>query len=112
MTNPAVTKGMLIDRIAHKCDLNAKNAEALVKTFFDTIANTLREGNRVEIRGFGSFEVRHYDAYTGRNPRTGEKVPVPAKRAPFFNTGKNLLMRINQGELGPLDDDELEDDED
>ena len=62
---------------------------------FDEITNALADGDRVELRGFGAFSVKHRDARTGRNPRTGESVEVPAKRAPFFKTGKDLRDRMN-----------------
>ena len=68
---------------------------ALGLKVFGAMSGALEEGDRVEIRGFGSFEVRTYDAYTGRNPKTGAVVDVAAKRAPFFKTGKELRLRIN-----------------
>ena len=91
----AMTKGELIEIIAQREDFNLKRAELVVNAVFDSMSKALESGNRVEIRGFGSFEVREYDAYTGRNPKTGAVVNVPAKRAPFFKTGKELRVRIN-----------------
>ena len=90
-----MTKGELIEIIAQREDFNLKRAELVVNAVFDSMSKALEAGNRVEIRGFGSFEVREYDSYTGRNPKTGAVVNVPAKRAPFFKTGKELRVRIN-----------------
>jgi len=72
-----------------------KRAEEVVNLFFAAMAEALSESDRVEIRGFGSFSVRDYDSYTGRNPRTGEKLDVRAKRAPFFKPSRELLGRLN-----------------
>ena len=90
-----MTKGELIEIIAQREDFNLKRAELVVNTLFGSMSHALENGDRVEIRGFGSFEVRKYDAYTGRNPKTGAVVKVAAKRAPFFKTGKELRVRIN-----------------
>ena len=91
-----MTKGALIEEIAEIRDLNLKRAEVIVNKIFDTMTDALVEGNRVEIRGFGSFEVRNYEPYTGRNPKTGEEVSVAEKKAPFFKTGKELRERVNK----------------
>ena len=91
-----MTKGELIEIIAQREDFNLKRAELVVNTLFSSMSRALENGDRVEIRGFGSFEVRKYDAYTGRNPKTGAVVKVAAKRAPFFKTGKELRVRINE----------------
>jgi len=93
-----MTKGALIEEIAEIRDLNLKRAEVIVNKIFDTMTDALVEGNRVEIRGFGSFEVRNYEPYTGRNPKTGEEVSVAEKKAPFFKTGKELRERVNKSE--------------
>jgi len=85
----------LIDAVARQKSLPRKRAEDAVSALFDALSEALREEQRVEIRGFGSFTVRRYDPYTGRNPRTGEAVEVPAKRAPFFRVGKELRDLIN-----------------
>ena len=90
-----MTKGELIDIISQRPGLNLKRAELVVNTIFDSMSNALMSGERVEIRGFGSFEVRHYNAYKGRNPKTGEEVFVNSKKAPFFKTGKKLRERVN-----------------
>ena len=76
-------------------DLAPREVEALVTTFFDTIAQRLAEGGRVELRGFGAFSTRARDARTGRNPRTGDTVSVDAKRVPYFKPGKEMRARLN-----------------
>jgi integration host factor subunit beta len=76
-------------------DLRIDEVEKVVDIFFDEIANRLADGGRVELRGFGAFSTRGRDARTGRNPRTGEAVPVPAKRVPYFKPGKEMRERLN-----------------
>ncbi len=90
-----MTKGELIEILAARENFNLKRAETVVNTIFDTMAGALIVEDRVEIRGFGSFEVRHYSSYRGRNPKTGAEVHVKAKKAPFFKTGKELRERVN-----------------
>jgi integration host factor subunit beta len=90
-----MTKGRLIEIIAQQDGFNMRKAEIVVNTVFESMSDALSDGERVEIRGFGSFEVRHYEAYKGRNPKTGEEVYVAAKKAPFFKTGKELRERVN-----------------
>ena len=77
-------------------------AELLINAIFDCMEASLRRGERIEIRGFGSFEIRHYKAYEGRNPRTGDPVGVQPKRLPFFKVGKELKERVNDGYLKEL----------
>ena len=76
-------------------DLRAEEIEQVADIFFDEITQRLAEGGRVELRGFGTFTTRHRDARTGRNPRTGEAVNVPAKRVPYFKPGKEMRDRLN-----------------
>lgn len=76
-------------------DLKLEEVEQLVSIFFDEISNRLAEGGRVELRGFGAFSTRARDARKGRNPRTGEAVDVPAKRAPYFKPGKEIRRTLN-----------------
>ena len=76
-------------------DLRAEEIEQVVDVFFDEIAQRLAEGGRVELRGFGAFSTRDREARTGRNPRTGETVSVPAKRVPYFKAGKEIRKRLN-----------------
>jgi integration host factor subunit beta len=97
-----VTKSELIERISEKLKLPAGKAEAIVNCVFDSMVKALQEGEGIEIRGFGSFTVREYKAYEGRNPRTGETVHVAEKRLPFFKVGKDLRERVNAGLGTPL----------
>ncbi len=85
-----MNKSDLIRELKAKSEINKNEAERVVDTFFEAVANSLEQEERVEIRGFGSFTVKTYDPYVGRNPKTGEKIEVPAKRLPFFKVGKEL----------------------
>jgi integration host factor subunit beta len=91
----AMTKSDLIKHVAEAKQLSRGRAEALVNRVFDSVVEALRRGERVEIRGIGSFEIRKYGAYTGRNPRTGVTVAVKPKRLAFFKVGKGLKDLIN-----------------
>lgn len=82
----------LVDSNPH---LYQRDVERIVNTIFEEITNTLAEGNRVELRGFGAFSVKHRPARTGRNPRTGQAVDVPSKSVPYFKTGKDLREKLN-----------------
>jgi integration host factor subunit beta len=95
MRGVPMTKSDLINRVAAEKKLAKGRAETLVNRIFDCVAEALGRGERVEIRGVGSFEIRRYGAYRGRNPRTGATVAVNPKRLPFFKTGKELRDRIN-----------------
>jgi integration host factor subunit beta len=90
-----MTKSDLIEHLCNVQKLPKGRAELLVNTIFDCLEQSLRRGERIEIRGFGSFEIRHYRAYQGRNPRTGSTVAVKPKRLPFFKVGKELKERVN-----------------
>ena len=111
-----VTKSELIERISEKLKLPNGKAEQIVNCVFDSMVKALQEGEGIEIRGFGSFTVREYKAYEGRNPRTGETVHVAPKRLPFFKVGKDLRERVNSaflaGGFRSEDDDDDDDDED
>lgn len=86
----------LVQKIADENpDLSGKEVEKVVSAFFDAIVDQLAEGGRVELRGFGAFSTRQREARTGRNPRTGEPVDVPAKRVPYFKPGKEMRERLN-----------------
>jgi len=98
-----ITKSELIDQVADKLRLPKARAEQIVDTIFDSMVNALKQGDGIEIRGFGSFTVREYKGYEGRNPRTGEAVKVSQKRLPFFKVGKELRERVNDGRKGPSD---------
>jgi integration host factor subunit beta len=101
-----ITKSELIDHVADKLRLPKARAEQIVDTIFDSMVNALKQGEGIEIRGFGSFTVREYKGYEGRNPRTGEAVKVQQKRLPFFKVGKELRERVNEGRGGTDDDDD------
>ncbi len=113
-----MTKSELIDAMAARANLTKARAELVVNCIFDAMTEALERGEGIEIRGFGSFTVRPYKAYSGRNPRTGEPVPVPAKRLPFFKVGKELKELVNGSRHLPItggdskdDDDDDDDDE-
>ena len=101
-SEPTVTKSELIERVAQEAGLTKGRAEMVVNTIFDSMTSALIAGDGIEIRGFGSFTVRTYESYEGRNPRTGEVVHVAPKRLPFFKVGKELRERVN----GRWEDDE------
>jgi integration host factor subunit beta len=90
-----MTKSELIEAIAARGALTKARAELLVNCVFGAMIEALQRGEGIEIRGFGSFTVRPYSSYDGRNPRTGQPVPVPAKRLPFFKVGKELKELVN-----------------
>lgn len=90
-----MNKSELIERLAAKSGVPALQAEEIVQAIFTKLETTLVEGGRVEIRGFGSFVVKEYMGYEGRNPKTGEKIPVAPKKLPFFKVGKELKERID-----------------
>ena len=99
----AVTKSELIDAIAARGELTKARAEEIVNRLFETMAEALRRGDGIEIRGFGSFSVRTYESYRGRNPRTGKAIVVASKRLPFFRVGKELRELVDQSRhLGPI----------
>lgn len=91
-----MTKSELIEQLTsdNEC-LNKREAEMIVNSIFDSIGDALVGGDRVEIRGFGSFTVRERDAREARNPKSGEIVRISAKKTPFFKTGKELRERVN-----------------
>jgi len=89
-------KSELIQKIAEKNPhLYHRDVERIINTVFDQIIKALRDGDRVELRGFGAFSVKSRESRLGRNPRTGDSVKVEAKRVPFFKTGKELRERLN-----------------
>ena len=98
-----MTKSELIEIItAKQKHLPARDVELALKQILEIMSDALAQGERIEIRGFGSFTVRKYKAYEGRNPRTGETVHVAEKRLPFFKVGKDLRERVNAGLGTPL----------
>jgi len=90
-----MNKSDIIKKLQNETDLTKNEATITVDTFFKEMANTLSKGDRVEIRGLGSFHVRKYKPYTGRNPKTGEKVKIKTKKLPFFKCGKDLKDRVD-----------------
>jgi integration host factor subunit beta len=90
-----MNKSELVERLAERAKITKKRAEQVVNLVFDQMSQALKRGERIEIRGFGSFTSKSYDAYTGRNPRTGETIHVPAKRLPVFKVGKELKERVD-----------------
>ena len=93
-----MTKSELVARLAEAHpELFHRDVERVVTTVFDEIGGALMRGERVELRGFGAFSVKHREARTARNPRTGDSVEVPQKAMPFFKTGKKLRERVNRG---------------
>jgi integration host factor subunit beta len=85
----------LNQKLKEKCNLTKQEADEAVKIFFSEMANALANGERVEIRGFCSFFIKEYEGYTGRNPKTGNKVQVASKKLPFFKCGKDLKERVD-----------------
>ena len=92
-----MTKAELVEEVARTTELTKKHAELIVNTVFESIVLSLREGEKIELRGFGSFRIRHRGARIGRNPKTGDRVEVPPKRIPYFKPGKELKELLNHG---------------
>ena len=93
-----MTKADLVDRVTALGDLTRRDGEIIVDTLFESVIGALRAGDKIEIRGFGSFRTRQRNSRTGRNPKTGEKVAVAAKRVPFFKPSKELRDLVNPNE--------------
>jgi integration host factor subunit beta len=93
-----MNKSELIEAVAEKTKITKKRAEDVVNLIFDVMIEAMAKGDRIEIRGLGSFVVKEYGAYTGRNPRTGESIEVKPKRLPFFKVGKELRERVDTEE--------------
>lgn len=91
-----MTKADLVEKVAKEADMTKKDAEQLVEIVFESIVSTLNKGEKIELRGFGSFRVRERDARKGRNPKTGTAVNIPAKRVAYFKPGKELKEVINK----------------
>jgi integration host factor subunit beta len=90
-----MTKAELVEEVARVSELTKKHSEVIVNTVFDSIIEALRKDEKIELRGFGSFRIRQRRSRQGRNPKTGDKVDVPAKRIPYFKPGKELKELIN-----------------
>jgi integration host factor subunit beta len=90
-----MTKAGLIEEISRDVKMTQKDSEMIIDVIFDSVVRALRRGDKVEIRGFGSFRTRQRQARMGRNPKTGERVEVPAKRVPHFKPSKELKDLVN-----------------
>ena len=90
-----MNKSDLIEALSKEAGLPVRKAEEVVNTVFNSMVDSLAKGDRVEIRGFGSFKIKEYEGYTGRNPKTGELIEVKPKRLPFFKCGKDLKERVD-----------------
>ena len=90
-----MTKADLIEEVSRLVELTRKDSEVVVETIFDSIVKSLRSGDKIEIRGFGSFRTRQRKPRVGRNPKTGDRVDVPAKKIPFFKPSKELKDLVN-----------------
>ena len=90
-----MTKADLIDEVSRLTELTRKDSEVIVETIFESVVRSLRAGDKIEIRGFGSFRTRQRKPRLGRNPKTGDRVEVPAKKIPFFKPSKELKDMVN-----------------
>ena len=93
-----MTKADLIENVSQAVEVSRKDSEIIIETIFDSIVKSLRAGDKIEIRGFGSFRTRQRNSRVGRNPKTGARVDVPAKKIPFFKPSKELKDLVNSGE--------------
>jgi len=93
-----MTKAELVEKVANQINLTKKQTEVVVNTVFSSITDSLAEGKKVELRGFGSFRIRQRNARVGRNPKSGQKVDVPSKKVPFFKAGKELRELVDEHE--------------
>jgi integration host factor subunit beta len=96
-----MTKAELIDEVSKVVEMTRKDSETIVETIFDSIVSSLHKGDKIEIRGFGSFRTRQRQPRIGRNPKTGSRVEVPSKRIPFFKPSKELRDLVNQSSKPP-----------
>ncbi len=93
-----MTKADLIEEVSRVVEFTRKESEVIVEAIFDSVVKSLRDGDKIEIRGFGSFRTRQRQSRIGRNPKTGARVDVPAKRIPYFKPSKELQDLVNQDE--------------
>ncbi len=91
-----MNKSQLIEALAQEINLPLREASPITNTILDTMVDALASGDSIEIRGFGSFVVKDYGSYKGRNPKTGESIEVPPKKLPFFKVGKELKEHVNE----------------
>jgi integration host factor subunit beta len=92
-----MTKAELVEEVGRQASLTRRHSEVIVDAVFSSIIEALQHGDKIELRGFGSFRIRRRGSRTGRNPKTGQGVVVPAKRVPYFKPGKELRELINRG---------------
>ena len=92
-----IAKSELAEGLSHELSLPFKTGSGIIDTILNLMTETLVKGDNIEIRGFGSFSVRHYDSYSGRNPKTGKKIRVKPKKLPYFKVGKDLRESLNAG---------------
>ena len=92
-----MTKAELVEKVSERIDLTKKETERIINIVFGCVVEALRQDDKVELRGFGSFRVRHRESRDGRNPKTGTTVQIPAKKVPFFKAGKELREMVNVG---------------
>jgi integration host factor subunit beta len=97
-----MTKAELIEEVSRAVEMSRKDAEVIVETIFESIVKSLRTGDKIEIRGFGSFRTRQRKSRVGRNPKTGARVDVPAKKIPFFKPSKELKDLVNSAAAPPV----------
>jgi integration host factor subunit beta len=98
-----MTKADLIEEVARVVEMTRKDSEVIVEAIFDSIVKSLRAGDKIEIRGYGSFRTRERQPRVGRNPKTGDRVEVPAKRIPYFKPSKELKDLVNQSMAAPAE---------
>ncbi len=96
MNTGSMTKAELVEEVSRVSDLTKKHSEVIVDTVFKSIIDALHRGEKIELRGFGSFRLRRREPRKGRNPKTGDKVDVPPKKVPYFKPGKELKELINR----------------
>ena len=96
MASRGMTKAELVEEVARTAQITKKHAELIVNTVFESIVNSLKDGDKIELRGFGSFRIRQRGPRIGRNPKTGARVEVPSKRIPYFKPGKELKELLNE----------------
>ena len=102
MAVDSMTKAALVEEVARVADLTKKHSEVIVDAVVHSIINALHRGEKIELRGFGSFRIRRREPRKGRNPKTGDRVDVPSKRVPYFKPGKELKDLINSEEIAPV----------
>ena len=96
MSTGSMTKAELVEEVSRVSDLTKKHSEVIVETVFQSIIDALHRGEKIELRGFGSFRLRQREPRKGRNPKTGDKVDVPPKKVPYFKPGKELKELLNR----------------